>query len=43
MTSSFKEAFEAAKKLINDRNGLVVITGSNEILQEYWNAKGIKK
>ena len=43
MTDSFKEAFEAAKKLINDRNGLVVITGSNEIVQEYWNAKGIKK
>ena len=43
MTSSFKEAFEAAKKLINDRNGLVVITGSNEILQEYWNTKNSKK
>lgn len=43
ITSSFKEAFEAAKKLVSDRHGLIVVAGSSTILQEYWNYKGIKK
>ena len=40
---SFKEAFEIAKKSVNDRHGLVVIAGSSSIVSEYWNYKGIKK
>ena len=42
-SSSFKEAFEIAQKSVDERNGLVVITGSSSIVNEYWNYKGIKK
>lgn len=42
-SASFKEAFEAAQKSVDERNGLVVITGSSAIVNEYWNYKGIKK
>lgn len=41
--SSFKEAFELAKKSVDERNGLVVIAGSTSIVNEYWHHKGIKK
>ncbi|HJM69042.1 MAG TPA: hypothetical protein QGF02_03790 [Candidatus Babeliales bacterium] len=37
------DAYETAKKSVDQRQGLLVITGSNSILQEYWNHKGIKK
>jgi len=40
---SFKEAFETAKKLVSDRNGLIGLAGSPCVLQEYWTYKGIKK
>ena len=40
---SFKEAFNAAQKTVDERNGLVVITGSSAIISEYWQQKGIKK
>ena len=40
---NFKEAFEAAQKTVDERHGLVVITGSASIVSEYWNYKGIKK
>lgn len=40
---SFDEAFDAAKKSIDERNGLLVITGSQTIINNYWQAKGIKK
>jgi len=40
---SFKEAFEAARKTVDERHGLVVITGSASMLTEYWNFKGVKK
>ncbi len=40
---SFKEAFLAAQKTVDERNGLVVITGSSAIISEYWKHKGIKK
>lgn len=40
---SFEEAFEHAKKGVDERNGLVVITGSPSIVSAYWKAKGIKK
>lgn len=40
---NFKEAFDAAKKTVNDRHGLVAIAGSENFIAEYWNYKGIKK
>lgn len=40
---SFEEAFELAKKSVDERNGLVVITGSHCIVRNYWITKGIKK
>ncbi len=40
---SFEEAFEVAKKSVDERNGLVVITGSHSIVHNYWKHKGIKK
>ena len=43
VAKTFKEAFEAAKKSVTDRNGLVVIAGSSAFLQEYWSYKGLKK
>lgn len=43
VANSFKEAFELAKKSVNDRTGIVVVTGSSSIISEYWNYKGIKK
>ena len=38
-----KEAFEAARKTVDERHGLVVITGSSEIVADYWQYKGMKK
>lgn len=40
---SFKEAFEAAQATVDERHGLVIITGSQSIVTEYWKYKGIKK
>jgi dihydrofolate synthase / folylpolyglutamate synthase len=40
---NFEEAFELAKKSVDERNGLVVITGSESIIHQYWKHKGIKK
>lgn len=40
---NFKEAFEAAQKTVDERHGLVIITGSSAIVSEYWHYKGIKK
>lgn len=42
-STSFKEAFEIAQKSVDERHGLVAITGSNSILTEYWHYKGLKK
>ncbi len=40
----FEEALDIAKKSINDeRNGLIVVTGSHSIVNTYWKHKGIKK
>jgi len=41
--ASFSEAFEAAKTSVDEKYGLVVITGSHSIINEYWHHKGIKK
>lgn len=40
---NFKEAFEAAQKTVDERHGLVIVTGSPSIVSEYWQYKGIKK
>lgn len=42
-SKNFKEAFEAAQKTVDERHGLVVITGSSSAVAEYWKYKGIKK
>ena len=41
--ASFKEAFDAAQATVDERYGLVVIAGSQEMITEYWRTKGIKK
>jgi folylpolyglutamate synthase/dihydrofolate synthase len=40
---TFKEAFDAAKKSVDERYGLVAVTGSKSVIQQYWQLKGIKK
>jgi folylpolyglutamate synthase/dihydrofolate synthase len=40
---NFEEAFELAKKSVDERHGLVAITGSTSIVNAYWKLKGIKK
>ncbi|MCK4650555.1 hypothetical protein KAT08_00085 [Candidatus Babeliales bacterium] len=41
--SSLKQAFELAKGFVDERDGLVCISGSTELVGEYWNNRGIKK
>jgi len=41
--SSFDEAFAAAKDAVDERDGLITVSGSHSIVQQYWNKKGIKK
>ena len=36
-------AFDIAQKSVDERHGLVVVTGSSAIVNEYWAYKGIKK
>lgn len=41
---TFKDAFETAIKSVDERHGLVVVTGSTAIITEYWrDYKGMKK
>jgi len=40
---SLNEAFELAKQTVDERQGLVAITGSTGIISEYWKNKDIKK
>jgi dihydrofolate synthase/folylpolyglutamate synthase len=40
---SFDDAYAAATKHVDERDGLIVITGSQSIIKEYWKHKGIKK
>ncbi len=41
---NFKEAFELARTTVDERHGLVAITGSASIITQYWrDYKGIKK
>lgn len=43
VTTSFEEAFELACKSVDERHGLVIISGSQTIIHQYWHHKGIKK
>jgi folylpolyglutamate synthase/dihydropteroate synthase len=40
---TFKEAFEMAQKTVDERHGLVIVTGSTAIISDYWHLKGIKR
>lgn len=42
-TASLSDALEQAKKSVDERHGLVVVTGSQAVVQEYWQNKGLKK
>ena len=42
-TASFAQAFEYAKKVVDEENGLIVVTGSRAIISEYWQSAGSKK
>lgn len=39
----FKEAFETAQKSVDERHGIVIVTGSSAVIADYWNYKGVKK
>jgi dihydrofolate synthase/folylpolyglutamate synthase len=41
--TSFKDAFEQAKRAVDERNGMIVVTGSQSIINTYWQYKGVKK
>lgn len=41
--TSFTDAFEQAKNSVDDRDGLVVVTGSTQLVSGYWKQRGIKK
>ena len=43
LCKDFKDAFETAQKSVDERHGLVVLTGSSAIISDYWAYKGIKK
>lgn len=40
--SSFTEAFDLAKETVDEREGLVVVSGHQNIVREYWNYRDIK-
>ncbi len=41
--SCFAEALETAQKTVDERHGVIVVTGSTSIVSEYWKHKGMKK
>ncbi len=41
--NSFETAFEAAKAVVDPRDGLLCITGSIGMVKQYWMSRGIKK
>jgi len=43
VAENFEQAIIEAQSSVDERHGLVVVTGSSEILREYWKFKGIKK
>jgi len=40
---SFSQAFDYAKKAVDERHGLIVLAGSRGLISEYWKTKGAKK
>ena len=40
---TFDEAFDSAKKSLDERNGLIVVTGSQSIINTYWKCKDTNK
>jgi folylpolyglutamate synthase/dihydropteroate synthase len=40
---SFAQAFEYAKSAVDEKHGLVVVAGSNSVINEYWKTKNVKK
>lgn len=42
-TTSFTQAFDYAKKVVDEEHGLIVITGSRALISEYWKNKSAKK
>jgi dihydrofolate synthase / folylpolyglutamate synthase len=42
-TTSFIQAFEHAKKVVDEEQGLIVITGSRAVISEYWHTTNSKK
>jgi folylpolyglutamate synthase/dihydrofolate synthase len=40
---SLEEAVEAAKTSVDERDGLVVVTGASDLITNYWHLRGIKK
>ena len=41
--SNFAEGLTVAKTLVDERDGLICVTGSNELIKAYWENRGIKK
>jgi len=41
-TKSFSQAFDYAKKVVDERHGLIVVAGSRGLITEYWKTKGTK-
>jgi dihydrofolate synthase / folylpolyglutamate synthase len=41
--ADFTEAFEIATRNVDERDGLVVVSGSQNMVSEYWRNRGIKK
>lgn len=41
--ASLEEAIEAAKANVDERDGLVVVSGSSDLVSNYWHLRGIKK
>lgn len=41
--NNFQDAFEAAKTVVDEREGLLCVTGSAGIVSDYWKMRGIKK
>jgi len=42
VAKNFGEAFDLAKKTVDERHGLIVVTGSKDIVCEFWNYKNKK-
>ena len=40
---TFTEAFELAKKVVDERQGLLCVSGHSSLIVEYWKEKGIKR